>query len=389
LRFPFVPAAAPLVTLPLTGATATAMKKGMRGRIGTIAPLAALFTAIGLLFFSYHYLDDLARGMAGTALPRFIEEMTGAYTAAIVIPIVVWITRWVPVGPRTWPLALAAQLGGLCIYTALHTSLMAISRAILFPLAGLGPYDYGIMWYRYPMEASFDTLIYAMVVGFVYVFERLRQARESEVRAAELQTQLARSQLENLKLQLHPHFLFNTLNAISSVMYEDVGKADTMMAKLSDFLRLVLDSSGVHEVPLERELVVEQMYVDIMKTRLDSRLNLSLDIPPELRDAAVPFMLLQPLLENSIKHGLRADSNTLDIEITAHREDGATVIAICDNGRGVRADGAAERHGLANVRERLAHMYGDEASFSIAPARDLGTQVTLHIPFSSLRTGAV
>jgi two-component system, LytTR family, sensor kinase len=360
------------------------MKKAMRGRIGTIALLAALFTAIGLLFFSYHYLGDLASGAAGTALPRFIEEMTGAYTAAIVLPISIWLFRRFPFSRRRWPLAVGAQLGGLVVYTAAHTTLMAITRGILFPLAGLGSYDYGIMRYRYPMEASFDVVIYAIVLGFVYVFERLRLARETELRAVELQTRLARSQLENLRLQLHPHFLFNTLNAISSVMYEDIAKADAMIAQLSDFLRLVLDSSGVHEVPLERELAVERMYVDIMKTRLDSRLNLTFDIDPELHKAAVPFMLLQPLLENSIRHGLSADSNSLDIEITAQRAGPATVIAIRDNGRGLRENGAVERHGLANVRERLAHMYGDAATFSIAPARDTGTEVTLRLPFALL-----
>jgi two-component system, LytTR family, sensor kinase len=360
----------------------------MKGRIGTFALLAALFTAIGLLFFSYYYLDDLARGMTGTALPRFIEEMTGAYAAAIVVPIAAWVSRRFPFGQRTWPLALAAHFGGLVVYTVGHTTLMAISRAVLFPLAGLGRYDYGIMWYRYPMEASFDTFIYAIVAGFVYVFERLRQAREAEVRAAELQTRLAQTQLENLKLQLHPHFLFNTLNAISSVMYEDVAKADTMMAQLSDFLRLVLDSSGVHEVSLERELVVEQMYVDIMKTRLDSRLSLSLDIDPALSRAAIPFMLLQPLLENSIKHGLRTDSNSLDIEISARRDGAKALIAIRDNGRGLRGNGATERHGLANVRERLAHMYGDAASFAVAPANGCGTEATLSIPFTALPTAS-
>lgn len=358
----------------------------MRGRLGTIALLAALFTAIGLLFFSYHLLDDLARGMHGTALPRFIEEMTGAYTAALVVPIAIWTLARFPFSPRRWPLALAVQLGGLVVYTVAHTSLMAISRAILFPLAGLGSYDYGIMKYRYPMEASQDAIVYAIVVGFVYVFDRLRRAREAEVRAAELQTRLAQSQLDNLKLQLHPHFLFNTLNAISSVMYEDVAKADAMMAQLSDFLRLVLDFSGVHEVALERELAVERMYVDIMKTRLDSRLNLNFDVDPELRDAAVPFMLLQPLLENSIKHGLSPDSNALDIAITAHRVGGAAVIAIRDNGKGLRGDQVTEFRGLANVRARLAHMYGDAAAFAIAPAPGAGTNVTLSIPFTPLAT---
>jgi two-component sensor histidine kinase len=204
--------------------------------------------------------------------------------------------------------------------------------------------------------------------------------------AAELRTRLAQAQLENLRLQLHPHFLFNTLNAISAVMYEDVAKADAMITQLSDFLRLVLDSSGVQEVPLQRELTVERMYVGIMKTRLESRLNLSFDVDPALRDAAVPFMLLQPLLENSIKHGLAPDCNALDIAITARRDGTATVIAIHDNGVGLRGNGTAERHGLANVRSRLTHMYGDAAAFAIAPASDGGTEATLRIPFASIAT---
>jgi two-component system, LytTR family, sensor kinase len=358
------------------------MKERMKSRIGTVALLAALFTAIGLLFFSYHFLDDLARGERGTALPRFIEEMTGAYTAAIVLPIALWTLRRVPFTRSGWPLALATQFGGLIVYTVAHTTLMAITRAILFPLAGLGQYDYGIMFYRYPMEASHDAIIYPVVVGFVYVFSRIQEARDAEVRSADLQTRLVQSQLDNLKLQLQPHFLFNTLNAISSVMYEDVAKADEMMARLSDFLRQVLDSSGVHEVSLNRELAVERMYVDIMKTRLDSRLNLTLDVDSALGDAAVPFMLLQPILENSIKHGLSPECDALDITITARRSGAATVIAIRDNGRGLRENGATERHGLANVRERLAYMYGDAAAFEIGPAREGGTEATLSMPFS-------
>jgi two-component system, LytTR family, sensor kinase len=354
----------------------------MRSRFGTAVFIFALFTAIGLLFFSYHVLDDLARHQPGTALPRFIEEMTGAYTAIIVLPIVIWTMSRVPFTRRTWPLALLAQAGGMVVYTVGHTTLMAITRDALFPLARLGHYQYGIMSYRYPMEASQDVIIYAIVAGFVYVFGRLAQARKAEVRAADLQTRLAQAQLENLKLQLHPHFLFNTLNAISTVMYEDVGKADAMLAQLSDFLRLVLDSSGVHEVPLDRELTVERMYVDIMKTRLESRLNLSLDVEPELREAAVPFMLLQPLLENSIRHGLVPESNALDIAIVARREGASTVIDVQDNGIGIGANGASEHHGLANVRSRLSHMYGESAGFTIAPANGGGTLATLRIPFA-------
>lgn len=356
----------------------------MKSRLANAALFFALFTAIGLLFFSYYLLGDLARHVTGTALPRFIEEMTGAYTAVIVLPIVIWTLKRVPFSAAKWPLALLAQFGGMIVYTVGHTTLMAISRGVIFPLVGLGTYDYGIMRFRYPMEASQDVIIYAIVVGFAYVFDRLRQAREAEMHTAELQTRLAQAQLDNLKLQLHPHFLFNTLNAISSVMYEDVAKADAMLAQLSDFLRLVLDSSGVHEVSLERELTVERMYVDIMKTRLESRLNLLLDVEPGLHDAAIPFMVLQPLIENSIKHGLPPGSNTLDIAVVARKEGATTVIAVRDNGVGLRSSGMPEHHGLANVRSRLAHMYGSAAALTVMPAIDRGTQATLRIPFAQI-----
>ncbi|MBV8726106.1 MAG: histidine kinase [Candidatus Eremiobacteraeota bacterium] len=354
----------------------------MKIRAGTIALLAALFTAIGLLFFSYHLLDDLARHHGGTALPRFIEEMTGAYAAVVILPIVLWISRRFPLG-RHWPAALVVQFGGLVLYTIVHTTLMALSRAALFPLAGLGSYNYGVMLYRYPMEASQDAIFYSITVGFVYVFSRLRIAREAEVQAAKLRTELTRAQLDNLRLQLHPHFLFNTLNAVSSVMYEDVAKADTMLAQLSDFLRMVLESGGSDEVPLERELAVEQTYVAIMKTRFENRLNVVLEVEPQLRDAAVPFMLLQPLLENSIKHGLASDSAALDIEIQAHRERDTTVIAIRDNGIGLGGKAVAERHGLRNVRSRLANMYGEAAAFCLGPASGGGTLARLTIPYAA------
>src|SRR5260370_20374202 len=156
------------------------------------------------------------------------------------------------------------------------------------------------MFYRYPMEASKDVMYFMVMIGCVTLIDRFAEARRVELAAADLQTKLAQAQLENLRLQLHPHFLFNTLNAISSVMYEDVRKADAMLSKLSEFLRTVLASGGVHNVPLDEELAVEKMYVDIMTTRLERNLTLHVEVEDGARDAVVPFMLLQPLLENSI-----------------------------------------------------------------------------------------
>lgn len=335
-----------------------------------------LFTAIGLLFFSYHYLDDLARNTHGTLLPRLIEEMTGAYTALVLLPFIVWFARRYP-----WPL----QIFGAIAYSAAHTTLMALTRAALFPLAGLGHYDYGIMLYRYPMEASHDLIIYAIIVGFVYFWDRSRAAREAELAAAQLQVQLTEAKLENLRLQLHPHFLFNTLNAVSAVMYEDVRKADAMLAKLSDFLRVILSTSDVREITLDEELQIERMYVEIMKARLENALHLTVTVDPDARLARVPALILQPIVENSIRHGLGSDGSGLEIAIEATRKAGTIEVHVRDNGVGISDESRSGTggRGLENVRSRLTHLFGEHFGLAIGQLEPRGTDVCITLPFQN------
>jgi LytS/YehU family sensor histidine kinase len=262
---------------------------------------------------------------------------------------------------------------------------MALTRAALFPLAGLGHYDYGIMSYRYPMEASHDLIIYPIVVGFIYFWDRTRAAREAEVAAAQLQRELAEAKLENLRLQLHPHFLFNTLNAVSAVMYEDVRKADAMLAKLSEFLRVILTSTDVREATLDEELQIERMYLEIMKARLEHALELSVTIDPDLRLARVPVLILQPIVENSIRHGMRGDREKLQIAIEARRNGGTMDLHVRDDGAGLAGDSlvASGGRGLANVRSRLAHFYGGEYSLRVAQLTPQGTDVCVTLPFQT------
>ncbi len=330
-----------------------------------------LFTAIGLLFFSYHYLDDLARMQRGTFLTRFIEEMTGVYSVLLLMPFIMWFAR-----RFSWPM----QILGLAAYTAAHTTLMAASRSVLFPLAGLGHYDYGIMLYRYPMEASQDVIVYAIILGFIYFYDRMQAARRAEIEAARLQTELAQAKLENLRLQLQPHFLFNTLNAVSSVMYEDVRKADAMLARLSDFLRVILTTSEAQEITLDEELQIERMYVDVMKARLESSLQLRIDADPDTRLAHVPPLLLQPVLENSIRHGLADSAADLTITIQAARTGGVLEIRVRDDGSGLRDTAPRFGHGLNNVQSRLTHLHGDAAQVHIAQLEPKGTELCLLLP---------
>ncbi len=352
--------------------------------------ILAVYTAIGVLLTSYRYLEDVSNSRGGTLLPRTIEEMTGVYTALVAIPIAIWASRRFPISRATWKTGVPAALLGAIVYSAIHTTLMWGSRVALFPLLGLGPYDYGIMLYRYPMEGSNDVVSFAFVTGFVYGWRALEAARHAQLAAVELQAKLAQAQLENLRLQLNPHFLFNTLNAISSVMYEDVGKADEMLAKLSDFLRVVLSSEGVHQVAIGDELDVERKYVDIMTTRLERRLALNVSVDAAARDAAVPFMILQPLLENCIRHGTPPEPAGLAIAIGVTRDGSSTVISVADDGLGYppRNGAAGGGRGLGLVRSRLLHMYGDGAALSIAARATGGTEAVVRLPFSPAETAS-
>jgi len=347
-----------------------------------------LFTAIGLLLFSYRYLDDLAGHRYGTLVQRFIEEMTGVYAALPIVPIARYVGRRFSWCRATWPTALAANLAALVVYSALHTTLMALSRAVIFPLAGLGAYDYGDMVLRYPMEASNDAVFYAIAAGFVFFIRREARARRAELEAVELRGRLAQATLENLRLQLHPHFLFNALNAISAVMYEDVGRADAMLAKLSEFLRTVLASSDVQQVSIGDEIDVERMYLDVMRARLERGLRFDVRVARGAEAASVPFLVLQPLLENAIRHGMAGEREAIAIEVDVAREGAQTVISVADDGVGPPPAGVRRGRGLANVESRLRVLFGEGATSCALEARAAGgSQVTLRFPFTTAGAG--
>jgi LytS/YehU family sensor histidine kinase len=261
---------------------------------------------------------------------------------------------------------------------------MALSRQILAPLVGLGAYDYGIMSYRYAMEFSNDFVSYTITVLAYYSFERYRLAQAEKLAAAELQTKLAQAQLENLRLQLQPHFLFNTLNTISAVMYEDVRAADAMITQLSELLRLTLRASRAHEIPLAEELEITRLYMDLMQKRYENKLRVTYSIDSSLNNLLVPQLILQPLLENSLRHGMKAGGTAMELSVSAHRENGSLILQVADTGAGLggmEPSGVFGRGvGLSNIRDRLAQLYGDGQEFSITNRPGGGAEVTLRVP---------
>jgi LytS/YehU family sensor histidine kinase len=227
--------------------------------------------------------------------------------------------------------------------------------------------------------------IYIPIIVIAHAVLYYTRYREREIRAAQLQAQLSDAKLLALKSQLQPHFLFNTLHSISSLMLRDVQAADTMIARLSDLLRMSLEDEGQHLISLKRELDFTQAYLDIEKIRFGERLKVVFNIPPEALDVLVPHFVLQPLVENSIKHGMSKRSAGGEITIGARLTRGTLDLMVRDNGSGSSKPGVPSALdcgiGLKGTRERLRTLYGNDQRLDIDFLADGAVEVTISLPF--------
>ena len=347
----------------------------MKRRLQNGLTIFAYFTAVGLLFFGYRYLEFVANREPVSPFEPFINEvLTGAWMAALLFPLVARFARRFPVAGRNGWKRLPLHAGAVIVYSLAHTSLLWGLRTRLYPLFGLHDYDYGNMVARFPMEFFHDVVSYALMVGILYLFDR-------HVRAAQLEGKLAQARLENLRLQLQPHFLFNALNTISSVVYEDPRKADAMIARLSAMLRATITDSELQVVPLDREVETLELYLDIMRKRFEDRLNIEVTVAPEVRKALVPHLLLQPLVENSIRHGTDPLSNAVRVTVTAERDGPNTRVRIRDFGRGMPKGEMRRGTGISNTVERLEQLYGAGHSLEFENCEDGGLAVTVSVPY--------
>lgn len=229
-----------------------------------------------------------------------------------------------------------------------------------------------------------DIVVYGGVASLTYALGFLRRSRERERRTLELEASLARARLDALRLQINPHFLFNTLNAIASLIHSRPDAADEMIGSLSELLRASLHGAGDHETTLARELETLRLFTDIERTRFGDRIRFMEDIAPEALGALLPSLILQPLVENAIRHGLEPQTSQGTVSIQAKRDGSALVLTISDDGAGydpAQPAPAGTGIGLANTRDRLHALYGREQSLAITSAGPRGTSVTLRIPW--------
>ena len=338
---------------------------------------------VALLMFAYTYLDDVARGTNQRALAVFVEEVTGVFGAALLFPLARRVARRLYPDPVTR--AQLLHLPAVLLFSVTHTSLNWASRSALFPVAGLGGYDYGRIPVRYLMELPIDVIIYALFVAGVWMFDGWARDRARALRAAQVESQLTEARLQNLQLQLQPHFLFNALNTISSAMYEDPRAADAMLTHLSDLLRVSLRSGQTQEVSLAEELEALHHYTSLLTARFGSRLRLRIDVAPRAREARVPSFVLQPLVENAVRHGNLSKTGAGRIDVRAAAANGRLVLEVEDDGPGLDPAAQTPRSdpgvGLAATRSRLRLLYGEEHALELGRGSLGGLHVKVEIPF--------
>jgi two-component system, LytTR family, sensor kinase len=331
-------------------------------------------------YFAYMREGYTVPFWGGAVLPSFVYIIFWL----VLTPLVLYLAARFPLDQvhrrRSLIIHIVASLGISLFqrvgYEAIVMSLNATNKwpfswERLFQLT-IGFFDYGL-------------LVYWVIVLMYQGLEYTRKIKEEEVRASRLQTQLAEAQLQTLKTQLHPHFLFNTLHSISELIHEDVELADTMIARLGDFLRFTLENSGEQMVTLQKDLESMQCYFEIERTRFQEALTMQMEIEPETLDALVPSFLWQPIVENSIHHGIATSVRRGRIIVRAKRCNGTLKLQVEDNGTGLSNNGTGPRYkegiGLANTRAILHHIYGPAHRLDLANAPGGGVIVTLEIPF--------
>ena len=341
---------------------------------------ALLWTLIGLSFASQLYLSSLKTDRPMSWAAAIGWSLGDWYVWGLLsIPVLFLARRFHLEGPR-WGSSLAIHLCGSVVAALVYIFVRAFlgqwqSRSQGVPVAFVEAFSQLLV-----KAFFFNVLIYWGIVCAGHALDYYRQFRERELRAVELEKSLAEARLKSLQMQLNPHFLFNTLHAISALMHKDVDAADRMVAQLSDLLRRALDSGDEQEVSMRREIDFLQRYIAIEKTRFGDRLSVEMKIAPDTQAALVPNLLLQPLVENAIRHGIEKQARPGKIGITSNREGGELILEVVDNGAGLPAQWN-ENIGLSNTRSRLSQLYGTNHRFDLRNGASGGVSIRIAIPF--------
>lgn len=309
-----------------------------------------------------------------------LSQASACYLWAIATPLVLWLARRYRIERHNW-------MRRLLLHLLLSLGLVSVILVVNYPIFAsiLGwPITWFYLFRFFYVNLDQWLLIYWVILFMSHAFNYYNNYRKGELKASELRTQLVQSQLEALKMQVHPHFLFNTLHSISAMLSKDTEGARKMIVRLGDFLRLTLENSGSMEVTLQQEIEFLNGYLEIERIRFQDRLTTEIRVDPEVLDVRVPNLILQPLVENAMRHAV-GNSTAGRVEVVAAPQNGVVRIEVKDNGPGIQADGVLDARrgrglGLANTQARLFGLYGDAATFKLSNGPSGGLVVTLEIP---------
>ncbi|PYS70776.1 MAG: hypothetical protein DMF69_12515 [Acidobacteria bacterium] len=351
--------------------------KKRRTRLGLIW---GLWTIVALFFSTQVYMMYYSGNQPIPYVKAFLVQATACYLWALVTPLILWLARTHRIDRHNWQRKLIVHIG---ISIVISTFLIVV-HFVIYMLIVNRPQNITPYWtfdYLYPNLDRW-LLVYWFIFLSSHALNYYHIYREGELRASRLRTQLAQSQLEALKMQVHPHFLFNTLHSISALLSKDSEAARRMITRLGDFLRLTLENAGTMEVTLRQELEFLNGYLEIERVRFQDRLTTTIEVDPEVLNVHVPNLILQPIVENAMRHAV-ARSNSGLVEITAFARNGSVRIEVKDNGPGLGSDQKSRGSkgvGLANTQARLTNLYGTDTMFELQNRASGGLTVIFEVP---------
>jgi signal transduction histidine kinase len=351
-----------------------------------LAFIWGIWTFIGIVFTLQGYFTSYRSERPVTLVDSAYLQLTWSYLWALATPLVLWAATRLPIERNNW---LRSSLLHLPISILLSVVVTALGHLLNWLYWGWSmgkPFSFERMTRFVVANFSEGIGIYLLIAITSYAFSYYSRYREGQVRTFQLEAQLSQAQLQALKMQLHPHFLFNTLHSISALLAKDPEMARKMITRLGDFLRLTLENSGTQEVTLQQEMEFLSCYLEIERVRFQDRLRTNIDVAQQTLGAKVPNLILQPIVENAILHGIAPRSTPGLIEIEAKQRNGSLRIQVRDNGPGLSGHRTSENMfnkglGLANTEARLERLYGAAHLFDLRNNPDGGLIVTLEIPF--------
>lgn len=355
-----------------------------RQRLSKWALIFAGWTFLAFLFSGPQMIQAVRLHRAAEGWKSVLGELVFSYLWLGLTPLIIWLSKSFRIEGGQRFKSVSIHLGACVIILLLQVFLFMVISIPFGWYANLNPFSNRYFLLILNFTPS-DVMFYWGIVVIEHALDYYRKLQERELKASQLEAQLAQSQLQVLKMQLHPHFLFNTLNAISALIRESPDEADEMVSRLGDLLRMTLETAGLQEVPFKQELEFLNHYLDIEQTRFQDRLKVEMAIEPETLDGLVPSMILQPLVENSVRHGVAPRPEGGCIKIKAWRDDSLLRLEVEDDGPGLGSDTPLkERVGLTNTRARVRNLYGDEHSLKLRNAADGGLVASLSIPFRTV-----